>query len=219
MKPYWPTIQLHIVEISQKMMEIIQQRVWVPMKGIYDDIMNRSPSMMSALGLEVEETSLDHMLRDLNFGDGTSATRQEALRKATEQYEHDLSHGLFANFARGRLIRLLLIQVQQLKVGMLSALDTIDVLIEGNRIHFKVLAAIPAIVMVSYGTRYFFRSLYNVRAIDLRPISAVHKEMTQYLNKMEKILLLSGPVRPLNRNDMNMNGNGDGNNSRDLSKK
>jgi nuclear control of ATPase protein 2 len=190
--PYWSIVQRHIVDVSQKALEIFQHRVWVPMKGIYDDIMNRSPSMMSALGLEVEETSLDHMLRDLNFGDGTPATRQEAIRKATEQYEHDLSHGLFANFARGRLIRLLLIQVQQLKVGMLSALDTIDVLIEGNRIHFKVLAAIPAVAIVTFGTRYFFRVLYNIRAKDLRPISAVHNEMTQYLNRMEKILLLSG---------------------------
>lgn len=197
--PYWSTIRQSTIEISRKAFEILEQRVWVPLKGIYDDIMNRSPSMMSALGLDIEETSLDRMLQDLNFGDGTPATRQEAIKKATEQYEHDLSHGLFANFARGRLIRLLLIQVQQLKVGMLSALETIDVLIVGNRIHFKVLAAIPAILIASYGTRYFFRGLYNIRAKDIRPISAVHNEMTQYLNKMEKILLLSNPMGNLNQ--------------------
>lgn len=197
--PYWSTIRQSTIEISRKAFEILEQRVWVPLKGIYDDVMNRSPSMMSALGLDIEETSLDHMLRDLNFGDGTPATRQDAIRKATEQYEHDLSHGLFANFARGRLIRLLLIQVQQLKVGMLSALETIDVLIVGNRIHFKVLAAIPAILIASYGTRYFFRGLYNIRAKDIRPISAVHNEMTQYLNKMEKILLLSNPIGTVNK--------------------
>jgi nuclear control of ATPase protein 2 len=199
--PHWSTVQQHVVDFSQKAWEILQQRVWVPLKGIYDDIMNRSPSMMSALGLEVEEISLDHMLRDLNFGDGTPATRQEAIRKATEQYERDLSHGLFANFARGRLIRLLLIQVQQLKVGMLSALDTIDVLIEGNRIHFKVLAAIPAVAIVTFGTKYFFRALYNIRAKDFRPISAVHNEMTQYLNRIEKILLLSGEGLSEDRKD------------------
>ena len=196
--PYWSTIRQSAIEISRKAIEILEQRVWVPLKGIYDDIMNRSPSMMSALGLDIEETSLDRMLQDLNFGDGTPATRQEAIRKATEQYEHDLSHGLFANFARGRLIRLLLIQVQQLKVGMLSALETIDVLIVGNRIHFKVLAAIPAILIASYGTRFLFRGLYNIRAKDIRPISAVHNEMTQYLNKMEKILLLSNPIGTIN---------------------
>jgi nuclear control of ATPase protein 2 len=145
--PYWSTIRQSTIEFSRKAFEILEQRVWVPLKGIYDDIMNRSPSMMSALGLDIEETSLDHMLRDLNFGDGTPATRQDVIRKAPEQYEHDLSHGLFANFARDRLIRLLLIQVQQLKVGMLSALETIDVLIVGIRIHFKVLAAIPAILI------------------------------------------------------------------------
>lgn len=108
--------------------------------------MNRSPSMMAALGLDAEETSLDHMLRDLGFGDGTPATRQSALQKATDQYERDISSGLLTNLMRGRLVQLLLVQVQQLKVGLLSALDTIDVLLQGNRINLQVLAAIPAFV-------------------------------------------------------------------------
>ena len=34
----------------------------------------------------------------------------------------------------GRLLRLLLIQMQQLKVGLLAALDSMDVLLRGNRI-------------------------------------------------------------------------------------
>lgn len=189
--PHWPMVRQEIIKAAIKVSEILKQRVWVPIKGIYDDIMNKSPTLMSALGLAAEETSLDHMLRDLNFGDGTPAARQEALRKATEQYELDLSNGMFANFARGRLIRLLLIQVQQLKVGMLSALDTIDVLLQGNRIHFKVLAAIPPFLMVTYGTRYFCRGFYNIRAQDLRPVGVVHGEMAQYLNKIEALIMLS----------------------------
>jgi nuclear-control-of-ATPase protein 2 len=39
--------------------------------------------------------------------------------------------------------------------------------------------------------RYFFRALYNIRAKDLRPVTAVHGEMSHYLNKMENVLLLS----------------------------
>jgi nuclear-control-of-ATPase protein 2 len=151
--------------------------------------------MMSALGLDAEETSLDHMLRDLGFGDGTLATRQSALQKATDQYERDISSGLLTNLMRGRLVQLLLVQVQQLKVGLLSALDTIDVLLQGNRIHFQVLAAIPAIVIATYGTRYFLWGLYNIRAKDIRPVTVVHGEMTRYLTNMENIFLLSDSVR------------------------
>jgi len=193
-QPHWAATRQELVEAAQKATEIFQTRAWEPLKGIYDDIMNKDPSMMSALGLDVEEASLDHMLRDLNFGDGTPATRQEALKQATEQYEHDLSSGLVTNFIRGRLVRLMLIQVQQLKVGLLSALDSIDVLIQGNRIYFKVLAAIPAVVMASYGTRYLMRGLYNFRAKDIRPITAVHGEMSQYLTRIEDLLLLSDQV-------------------------
>ena len=156
--------------------------------------MNKGPTMMSALGLETEETSLDHMLRDLGFGDGTADTRQEALQKATEQYEHDVSSGLFANFVKGRLVKLLLVQVQQLKVGLLSALDTIDVLLQGNRIFFYVLAAIPAIVIANFGTRYLIRGLYNIRAKDVRPVTVVHGEMSNFLNEMENVLLLSDDI-------------------------
>ena len=201
--PYGPVMRQEMIQAAQTVAQIVQQRVWLPAKGIYDDIMNKSPSMMSALGLYAEETSLDHMLRDLGFGDGTSQTRREALQKATEQYEHDLSHGLLANFVRGRLIRLLLIQVQQLKVGMLSALDTIDVLMQGNRIHFNVLAAIPAVVIATYGTRYFIHSMYNIRAQDLRPVGVVHGEMTQYLINMESLLLLAAREGPSDSSNMN----------------
>lgn len=193
-KVYWSTVSKEVADIAVKAGEIFKARAWGPMKEIYDDIMNKSPSMMSALGLDVEETSLDHMLRDLGFGDGTSATRQEALKLATEQYEKDLSSGLFSNFLKGRLVRLLLVQVQQLKVGLLSALDTIDVLIQGNRIHFKVLAAIPAVVIATFGTRYLARVLYNLRAKDIRPVTVVHAEMGQYLTKIENLLLLSEQV-------------------------
>ena len=129
-KPHWPKLRDDVIQIFHKLMEILDQRVWVPLMGIYDEIMNRSKTLMSGFGLRLEERSLDHMLRDLGYGDGTAASRAAALEQAASQYEQDLNKGLFMNFANGRLVRLLLVQVQQLKVGLLQALDTIDVLIK-----------------------------------------------------------------------------------------
>lgn len=129
-KPYWPQLKQETVQAYLKLLEIIHQRVWVPLEGIYDEIMNRSPGLMTGFGLQLEERSLDHMLRDLGYGDGTPESRASALERAATQYELDLNQGLFMNFASGRLVRLLLVQVQQLKVGLLQALDTIDVLIK-----------------------------------------------------------------------------------------
>ncbi|KAL7568816.1 hypothetical protein ACA910_007231 [Epithemia clementina (nom. ined.)] len=188
-KPYWPEFKRDAIQAYLKFLEILDQRVWVPLKGIYDEIMNRSKGLMSGFGLQLEERSLDHMLRDLGYGDGTAESRPSALEKAATEYERDLNQGLFMNFASGRLVRLLLVQVQQLKVGLLQALDTIDVLIKGNQIHFQILAAIPSILFAIYGTKLFVRFLYNIRAKDLRPVNAAHTEMTTYLNQLESLVL------------------------------
>ena len=189
--PYWPMFHHESVVVWHKTIEILRARVWQPLKGIYDDIMNKNKGMFSAFGLDIEQESLDNMLRDLGCGDGTEESRREGLKKATELYEDQLKSGLVLNLLKGRLVRLLLIQVQQLKVGLLTALDTIDVLMKGNRIHFQVLAAIPAVAIATYGTRFFIRSLYNIRSRDLRPVTAVHSEMTSILDHIEKILLLA----------------------------
>ncbi|GAX27391.1 hypothetical protein FisN_23Hh150 [Fistulifera solaris] len=190
LKPYWPEFRRQTLQLAHTVYGIIIIRVWIPLKGIIDDVMNRSEGMMAAFSLKDEEITLDHMLQDIGCGDGTPAARTSALHAATETYERSFEDGsMLWNFASGKMVRLLLVQVQQLKVGMLSALDTIDVLIQGNRIHFQILAAIPAVWAFTYGTRLFVRGLYNVRAKDLRPVTAVHADMALIIDKMEMLLL------------------------------
>jgi nuclear-control-of-ATPase protein 2 len=89
------------------------------------------------------------------------------------------------------MVKLILVQVQQLKVGMLSTLDTIDVLMKGSHTHFQILAAIPAIVMAMYGTKYFFRVLPSIRAKDLRPMRSIHGEMVNCISAIECLIILS----------------------------
>ncbi|GAX27283.1 hypothetical protein FisN_23Lh150 [Fistulifera solaris] len=190
LKPYWPEFRRQTLQLAHTVYGIFIIRVWIPLKGIIDDVMNRSEGMMAAFSLKDEEITLDHMLQDIGCGDGTPAARTLALHAATEKYERSFEDGsMLWNFASGKMVRLLLVQVQQLKVGMLSALDTIDVLIQGNRIHFQILAAIPAVWAFTYGTRLFVRGLYNVRAKDLRPVTAVHADMALIIDKMEMLLL------------------------------
>ena len=189
-RPHWPYLRERGLEVASTALAIAKARVWEPFLNLVDEIMNKGKGIMSAMGLDEEQQSLDHMLRDMGFGDGTAQSREDALQQAARQYEKDLASGVFVNLARGRLIRLLLVQVQQLKVGLLSALDTIDVLMKGNRIHFQILAVIPAVWITIYGTRFFLRALYNIRAKDLRPVRAVHSEMTFYLDQVERIMLL-----------------------------
>lgn len=190
--PYWPKLQKLIQESYDISMEIITTRFWLPVKDLMTELMFRPESaLLTGISLKDEEASLDYMLRDLKFGDGTPATRHDAIFKASRQYEEDMKTGLIRHAFGGRLVRLILIQVQQLKVGMLNAAETIDVLLQTNRFNIQLLAIIPAIVIATVGTKLFFRFLFTVRVKDIRPMKAVHAEMTKYLYELESILLLA----------------------------
>lgn len=197
-----PSLRADLSELVQTLWSIVQQRVLFPVRQIVLDILNQNKGMMSAFSLNEEQLSLDRMLRDLDLADGSPEQRRLGLQHATEQYEQILQRGLLSNLIRGRLVRLMLIQVQQLKVGLLSALDTIDVLMQGNRIHFYALATIPSILLAYYSFRFFVRFLYSVRAKDPRPVSSAHADMTAYLDAMEGIFLKSdGTTGMLRRGD------------------
>ena len=90
----------------------------------------------------------------------------------------------------GRLVRLMLIQVQQSKVSMLDAAETIDVLFQSNRINMQLLAVVPAVGIFFVGTKLLFRFLFSIRAKDLRPVASIHAEMTDYLNALESNVIL-----------------------------
>jgi nuclear-control-of-ATPase protein 2 len=192
---HWPTIRDDGKEAFDMANGIFKRKFWIPVRDVINDILNRGQAgLLQGISVKDEELSLDNMLRDLNFGDGTPGNRQTALSNALRQYEQDLDTGLFRHALGGRLIRLVLIQVQQLKVGLLSALESIDLLLQANKLNIQLLGIIPAILVIIYGTKFGIRGLYNLRAKDLRPIGVVHSEMTEYLNELESVMLLANRV-------------------------
>jgi nuclear-control-of-ATPase protein 2 len=191
LQPRWPAIQSWLLHGYTIAWTIVRKRIWTPLKDILVNLATRqNESLLQFFDVNNEVTSLDNMLKDLGFGDGTEATRQEALALASRRYEKDLEQGLIMNAMRGRLIRLLLVQVQQLKAGLLHALDSIDVLVAANRLNVQLLAAIPAVLIMTLGARVVVRSMYTFRLKAIRSIRDVHAEMADYLDEMEKQLLL-----------------------------
>ena len=73
-------------------------------------------------------------------------------------------------------------------------MSSIDVLVAANRLNIQILAAIPAVLIVYFGTRLIIRSIFTVRAKDIRPIKDVHAEMTDYLDELEMTFLLATPI-------------------------
>ena len=189
-KPYVPKVQDVSREAYVATMDFIVTRFWTPFKDLVDELINRKKGLVTGVSLDEEEASLDTMLSDLGLGDGTPATRHEATIKATRQYESYMKSGLMMHALGGRLARLMLIQVQQLKVSMLDAAETIDVLFESNKINMQLMALIPAFGVFYVGAKIFVRFLFSIRAKDLRPITSVHAEMTDYLNELESNIIL-----------------------------
>jgi nuclear control of ATPase protein 2 len=188
--PYWPKFKLAAKRILNIAWRIFKNRFWEPFYGIVQGLINKDSGVLAAFDVQNEEKSLDNMLEDLGLGDGTEATRKEALQSAARLYEDQLANGVIRSAVRGRLVRLLLIQVQQLKAGLLHAMSSIDVLLAANRLNIQLLAAIPAVLIVYVGTRLIYRSLFTIRSKDLRSIRGVHAEMAEYLDEMEMAFLL-----------------------------
>lgn len=151
--PYWPKFKQATWKAGVIAYTIVKTRFWKPFYGIVQGLMNKDTGLLEAFDIENEEQSLDYMLRDLDLGDGTAETRKEALQGAARLYEKQLDNGVIRSAIGGKLVRLLLIQIQQLKAGMLHAMSSIDVLVAANRLNIQILAAIPAVLIVYFGTR------------------------------------------------------------------
>ena len=190
-KPYWPDIVESTKFLTGAVWGVIEFRFWMPLKDIVLDLLNRRDRLLDPYALANEETSLDNMLRDLGIGDGTRANRPAALAEASRMYEQELAQGAIKNLFRGGMVRLLLIQVQQLKTGLLQAMGSIDDLMDSNRLNVQLLATIPAILLVTFGTRIFFRAMYSLRSRDLIGLPNAKAEMGDLLRKMERCLLLA----------------------------
>jgi nuclear control of ATPase protein 2 len=190
-KPYWSDIVKFNRAIFDAIWGVIEFRFYIPAKDIVLDLLNRRPSLVDQFTLINEEASLDNMLRDLGLSDGSKAARQEALAAASRMYEEELKQGAIKNLFRGGMVRLLLIQVQQLKTGMLQAMGSIDHLMDANRLNVQLLTAIPAFLLVTFGTKFFFQALYSLRSRDLVGMSSAKAELSDILRKMERCLLLA----------------------------
>ena len=192
--PHWKVI----TEFCQKAMlavwGVVDMRFWRPIRDITLDLLNRRPHLLDPYALTIEEASLDHMLRDLGVGDGTPEGRAAAVAAAARMYEDELKAGALKGLVRGRVVRLMLIQIQQLKAGLLKAMGSIDDLVDKNRLNVQLLASIPAFILVTYGSKFLFSFIVGLRMkkVSVVPIKNLQGEMTDCLRRIERCLLLSG---------------------------
>jgi nuclear-control-of-ATPase protein 2 len=177
--------------VFQAIWGVIEFRFYIPLKDIILDLLNRRPRMVDPFALSNEQTSLDNMLRDLGVGDGTRENRALALASASRMYEEEVAGGAIRGIVRGKVAQLMLIQIQQLKADLLQAMDTIDDLVDANRLNVQLIAGVPALLIVTYGTRAAYLFWSNIRMKNFRLPHDVHSEMSDCLKKVEECLVLS----------------------------
>lgn len=189
--PHKQEIVDFVRQIFSAVWGVVVFRFYTPMKDIVLDLLNRRPRMVDPFALLNEQTSLDNMLKNLGAGDGTRANRAVALAAASRMYENEVAGGAIRGIVRGNVAQLMLIQIQQLKADLLQAMDTIDTLVDANRLNVQLLASIPAVLILFFGTRALFLFWSNIRMKDFRLPQDVHAEMSDTLKKMEECLVLS----------------------------
>lgn len=187
--PHWPQIAQFATSVGASTWGILEFRFYQPLKVIVLDLMNRQrPRMLDPTQLQNEQESLYIMLQDLGI---TVDNKSKALAAASRLYEEQLKNGAVKNMIFGKMVRLLLIQVQQLKTDLLQAFQSIDELVDANRLNVSLLAIIPAVLLVRWSSRLLYALMYRIRARDVTGLRAAHLELTNLLRQLEQILILA----------------------------
>ena len=194
--PHWPYLKTSGHQVASALWGIVEFRFYLPLKVIVMDLLNRRPRLLDPAQLVNEKTSLQNMLRDLGIP-VDDETNVESLAQASRMYEQQLKNGAVKNMVFGNMVRLLLIQVQQLKAELLEAFQSIDELVDANRLNVSLLATIPAFLLVRWGSRILYALLYRFRVRDLTGLSDAHRELTSRLRTLERLLILAddGPLK------------------------
>lgn len=193
LSPRWHSLKDQALFAGALGVDLLRQKVYTPLRTLVVDLLSRKSRLTEASVTEDAEQSLDNMLRDLTGG---STNRTEALSAASRLYEAGLRAGTIKGLLSGRMVRLLLIQAQLLKLQSLRAMATLDDLVDANRLNVSLFATLPALLLALLAWRAATAAGYAVRARGLRSTKDVHAEMGDVLLKMERALLLADARSP-----------------------
>ena len=86
--------------------------------------------------------------------------------------------------------------MQLLKTELLRAMGAIDSLVDSNRLNMQLLASVPALLLLTGGSRLIGALVHRLSTRGLRSMRAVHSEMGGLLTRLERCLTLAGSPRP-----------------------
>jgi len=75
-------------------------------------------------------------------------------------------------------------------------MGAIDSLVDSNRLNMQLLASVPALLLLTGGSRLIGALVHRLSTRGLRSMRAVHSEMGGLLTRLERCLTLAGSPRP-----------------------
>eukprot|EP00547_Thalassionema_nitzschioides_P004446 CAMPEP_0194201414 /NCGR_PEP_ID=MMETSP0156-20130528/1690_1 /TAXON_ID=33649 /ORGANISM="Thalassionema nitzschioides, Strain L26-B" /LENGTH=632 /DNA_ID=CAMNT_0038926597 /DNA_START=499 /DNA_END=2394 /DNA_ORIENTATION=+ len=188
--PHWPQIKAIGFQVGSAVWGIIHFRFYTPLKVIALDLLNRRPRLLDPKHLQIEQESYLNMLRNLGI-DVDKMDKAVAQKVAAQMYEDQLKRGTVRNMIFGKTVQHILSQVQLLKAELLEAFQSIDELVDVNRLNVSLLATIPAFLLVRWGSRMLYSLMYRLRAQNVSGLKDAHQEMINLLRELERILILA----------------------------
>jgi len=132
--------------------------------------------------------------------------RNMDMSVVSDQYDREIRSAV-RNVFSGKIVRMLLIQIQFIKKELLVAMEAIDDLFNANKVNLQFLAVIPAI----FSTYFLYRlSVIVVASVMSRRISSTagaHASLRKILRDVERLLILA--PRPKSQGEDNRSSTGD----------
>lgn len=95
------------------------------------------------------------------------------------------------NIVSGKIVRMLLIQVQFIKKELLVAMEAIDDLFNANKVNLQFFAVIPALISIYVVYRAVLYSIGVVGSRRLYSTAGVHITLRKIVRDMERLLIMA----------------------------
>lgn len=154
---YWiESGPIFLTEVITASKNLLHDWIWNPIQDVWRTIRYSKVSAIS-LALEAGETErrlLDELVSKYSFQDNSLSfsredfTENEQLKFALEKINVDFARAVgkpWTSIMSGRLLTLLMIQAQRVKVDFQTALGAIDRLLKSNELNFELLAVVPVL--------------------------------------------------------------------------
>lgn len=130
----------------------------------------------------------------------SSEKREEVIKNMdmsviSDQYDKEIRSAV-RNVFSGKIVRMLLIQIQFIKKELLVAMEAIDDLFNANKVNLQFLAVIPALFTTYFLYRFLLYLVVAVMSRKVSSTSGAYASLRRIMRDVERLLIMSPRHQP-----------------------